>query len=153
MIKYWPRFVTAQPYTLDLVSTVGTLKGMADDRRPRFLELRRIALPVTALASILHRISGVLLFLALPLILMLFEQSLSSAEAFAQLRELLHSSTVQLALLPLLWGLLHHLLAGVRALLLDLDIGVSIDTARLSARVVNLVAPLLGLLLWWGLLL
>ncbi len=125
---------------------------MTDPSRPRFLDLRRISLPVTALASILHRISGVLLFLSLPLLLFLFERSLASEQGFEQLRELFTSNTARLALLPLLWGLCHHLLAGIRVLLLDWDVGVDIDIARRSARAVTLGAPLLALLIWGALL-
>lgn len=135
-----------------LGSGSGYTHGMTEDRRPRFLDLRRIALPVTALVSILHRLSGVLLFLTLPLLLFMLERSLASAQGFDELLGLFDSNLARLALLPLLWALSHHLLAGLRVLLLDVDVGVDIRAARLSARSVSLAAPLLALILWGVLL-
>ncbi len=109
-------------------------------------------MPVTALVSILHRLSGVLLFLTLPLLLFMLERSLASAQGFDELLGLFDSNLARLALLPLLWALSHHLLAGLRVLLLDVDVGVDIRAARLSARSVSLAAPLLALILWGVLL-
>jgi succinate dehydrogenase / fumarate reductase cytochrome b subunit len=101
--------------------------------RPVFLDLWRIKLPATGIVSILHRISGVLMVLAIPAAAVLFHQALSGPDGFAAAAGLLASWPVRLALLVLAWGLLHHLFAGVRYLLLDLGIGLERAAARQSA--------------------
>jgi succinate dehydrogenase / fumarate reductase cytochrome b subunit len=116
------------------------------ENRPRFLNLLQIRMPIGAVASIAHRISGVLLFLILPAAVFLLELSVRSPEGFDQARAILHAPLVQLLGLVLAWALLHHLLAGIRFLLLDLEIGIERKQARVSAWLVNLGAPLLLLL-------
>jgi succinate dehydrogenase / fumarate reductase cytochrome b subunit len=116
------------------------------ENRPRFLNLLQIRMPIGAVASIAHRISGVLLFLILPAAVFLLELSVRSPEGFDQARGILHAPLVQLLGLVLAWALLHHLLAGIRFLLLDLEIGIERKQARVSAWLVNLGAPLLLLL-------
>jgi succinate dehydrogenase / fumarate reductase cytochrome b subunit len=101
--------------------------------RPVFLELWRIRLPVSAVVSILHRISGVLMVLSIPVFAWLFAQALASPEGFAASAGFLGNPLVRLVLLVLAWALLHHLIAGVRYLLIDLGIGVDRPTARRSA--------------------
>jgi succinate dehydrogenase / fumarate reductase cytochrome b subunit len=86
---------------------------------PKFLTLTQIRLPLPGVVSILHRVSGAALFLALPLLLWLLQQSLRSIETFTLLGDLLASWPVKLVLLGLLWGFLLHLSAGVRYLLVD----------------------------------
>jgi succinate dehydrogenase / fumarate reductase cytochrome b subunit len=101
--------------------------------RPVFLELWRIRLPVPAVVSILHRISGVLMVLAVPVFAWLFAQAIADPAGFAATAAFLHYPLTQLALLVMAWALLHHLIAGVRYLLIDLGIGVDRPTARRSA--------------------
>ncbi len=105
-------------------------------KRPVFLDLTRIHMPIAALMSILHRASGVLLFLAIPLVIYLFEQSLHSAQDFSAVISLLNSMPGKLAAVVMLWALLHHLFAGIRYLLLDVRLGMSRDGARRGAWVV-----------------
>ncbi len=116
-------------------------------RRPVFLDLRRIALPMAGLMSILHRLSGLLLFLALPWTIWLLGLSLEGPAGLARALALLHGLPGGLALLALLWALLHHLLAGVRYLLIDVHLGVDRPAYRQSARAVVVAAPLLAALL------
>jgi len=104
-------------------------------------------LPLAARVSILHRASGMLLFLALPFLLYLFEQSLVSVSTFETFRELFSHWLVKLVLLVLLWGYLHHFAAGVRHLLMDLHIGVDKDAGRRSALMVLVVSLALTLVL------
>lgn len=111
------------------------------DSRPVYLDLLRIRQPATARLSIGHRISGLLLFLALPLCLWLFERSLRGPEQYASVLERLGSPVAVGAMLVLLWMLLLHFLAGIRFLLIDGDLGVALGTARLSARAVLWGAP------------
>lgn len=116
------------------------------ENRPKFLNLFQIHMPVGAVASILHRVTGALLFLSMPGAVFLLELSVRSPDGFNQVMTTLQSPLFRFAGIVLAWALLHHLLAGIRFLLIDLEIGVSREGARLSAWVVNLGAPLLLLL-------
>jgi succinate dehydrogenase / fumarate reductase cytochrome b subunit len=101
--------------------------------RPVNLDLRTIRMPVGGIVSILHRISGVFLVLSIPACLYLLQQSLASAETYERVLDWLASGPGRLSLFVLSVVFVHHLLAGVRHLLLDLDIGISRRAARRSA--------------------
>ena len=110
--------------------------------RPQFrnLDLAQITQyrqPLPAIVSILHRISGALLFLiGLPFLLYLFQQSLLSEISFEHYRGIVSHWFAKLVLLALAWAYLHHLCAGIRYLFMDLDIGLDKPAARSSAGVV-----------------
>jgi succinate dehydrogenase / fumarate reductase cytochrome b subunit len=110
---------------------------------PKFLNLLKIKLPPGGITSIAHRISGVLMFLCIPLLTWLFGLSLESEQGFLEVRDFLRSVPVILVSLILVWSFSHHLLAGLRHLLLDIDIGVQKAQARASAWLVNLGALLM----------
>jgi succinate dehydrogenase / fumarate reductase cytochrome b subunit len=119
-------------------------------KRPEFRNIHvtqivRYRLPPAGIVSILHRVSGALLFLLLPLLLWIFELSLSSELSFARLQDLASHGWVRLVLLAVLWGFLHHLVAGIRYLVLDLHIGVDKAAANRSALVVLAVSLALTL--------
>jgi succinate dehydrogenase / fumarate reductase cytochrome b subunit len=99
-------------------------------------DLPNYRLPVPGVVSILHRISGVLLFVSLPLLLWLFDLSLSSVDSYDRLVAFTHGLPARLLLLALAWSLLHHLCAGVRFLLLDLHIGTERAAARRNSWIV-----------------
>ena len=103
------------------------------NRRPVFLDLTRIDLPVTAVLSITHRLSGILLFLLVPLLVYLFDLSLSSQQGYNRVVTVFDHRAARLALVILLWGLGHHLLAGIRYLLIDIDFAVSREASRITA--------------------
>ena len=109
---------------------------------PKFLNLLVIKLPPGGIASIGHRISGVLMFLCVPLLAWLFGLSLENAEGFQQAQQYLHSTPFMLLSVLLMWSLSHHLLAGIRHLLLDVEIGLEKSSARASAWLMNLGAIL-----------
>lgn len=121
-------------------------------KRPKHLEIGKIRLPVPGIVSILHRISGVGLFFALPFIIFLFSGTLSSVEAFETYRSIVTHPLVKLILIGLLWAYLHHFFAGLRFLLLDIHIGLDLPTARASARMVLMLSialtVVIGGLLW-----
>lgn len=117
--------------------------------RPVFLDLRRIKLPISGYVSILHRVSGVLMVLAIPAASILLHQALSGPAGYAASAAFLDHLLVQLALLVLLWSLLHHVFAGIRYLLLDLGIGLDRSAARQSAWVA-LIAGLAATVLVLG---
>jgi succinate dehydrogenase / fumarate reductase cytochrome b subunit len=101
--------------------------------RPVFLEVWRIRLPIPAVVSILHRVSGVLMILAIPVMTALFASALSGPQGFAAAAAFLAHPLVKLALLLLGWALLHHLFAGIRYLIIDTGFGVDRPSARKSA--------------------
>jgi succinate dehydrogenase / fumarate reductase cytochrome b subunit len=103
-------------------------------------DLTRYRLPVPGVLSILHRISGALMFLLLPFTLWLLDLSLRSESSYQELRQAASGWFVKLLLSLLAWSLLHHLAAGVRFLLLDLDLGVDRTAARRSAWIVLAVS-------------
>lgn len=101
--------------------------------RPVFLNLFKIRQPIGAIASIVHRVSGVLLVLALAPALYLLERSLAAPESYAEIAAWLRSGTGRVVLLAGVWLFAQHLLSGIRALLLDLDVGASLRPARAMA--------------------
>lgn len=121
-------------------------------QRPKHLALHLIKLPLPGLISILHRISGLLLFFALPLLLLMLQYSLRSIETYTQLLAVLVHPLAKLMLLGLLWAFLHHFCAGLRYLAIDLDYGVKLAQARASSKAVLAVSlvltVLLGVKLW-----
>lgn len=114
--------------------------------RPVFLNLLRIHFPATALVSLAHRVTGVVLALSIPLLLYLLELSLRDAAGFEQARQLLKGALVRVVLFVALWALLHHLLAGVRLLCIDLGIGLQKAVARNSAVAMAVGALLIAVL-------
>lgn len=111
---------------------------------PQILSYR---LPPAGIVSILHRISGALLFLVgIPFALYLLSTSITSEISFERYRAVVGSVWGKLVLLALLWAFLHHAIAGTRYLLLDRHVGIQKDAARKSAVAVlalSLVATLL----------
>lgn len=118
---------------------------------PQILSYR---LPLAAKTSILHRISGALLFLALPvLILPLLAMSLSSPAGFAALSNVMANPIVKLVLLVLIWGYLHHFCAGIRFLTLDMGKGndkYSAHKSALSVLVISLTLTVVFALKLFG---
>ena len=105
-------------------------------KRPVFLNITRIHMPIAALMSIMHRVSGMLLFLAIPLVIYFFDVSLRSPQDFSTVISLLNSVPGKLSVLVVMWALLHHLFAGIRYLLLDVRIGLTRAGARVGAWMV-----------------
>ena len=120
--------------------------------RPIWFNLSPLNLPPPGLVSILHRVSGLLLFAGLVWLLYLLQMSLSSEAGFAQFKAYVANPLVKLALLGYLWAYLHHFCAGIRYLLLDLHKGIDLPTARKTSYAVFAVSIgltlILGAKLW-----
>ena len=112
---------------------------------PKFLNLFHIRFPIGAIASIGHRISGVLLLISLPLLALALERSLASEAAFESLRTAVATPWWGLVLLVVVWAAAQHVLAGVRHLLMDIGIGSPLAQARTSAWAVLLTAAIIAL--------
>jgi succinate dehydrogenase / fumarate reductase, cytochrome b subunit len=104
------------------------------NNRPKNLNLFTIRLPINAVVSILHRASGVGLFLALPLILLAFQWLVTSQQTYLSLFETLKTWPVKLIIIGLAWAFFHHFFAGIRHLLQDIHWMTSLQKARFSGR-------------------
>ena len=102
-------------------------------RRPKHLNLLKIHLPLPGVLSILHRVSGVLLALALPVSLGALQVSLESEEGYECVAEFFGHPLMKLMVWGAAWALFHHLCAGIRFLALDFHIGVELRAARITA--------------------
>ena len=123
--------------------------------RPKDLSLPallfEIRLPLPGWVSILHRVSGLLLFLAVLWLLFLLDRSLASESGFESVRRYAGLPLVKLSLLVLIWAYCHHFCAGIRFLFLDLDKGVDRATARLTSVLVLVASVALTAWLGWKL--
>lgn len=119
--------------------------------RPQFrnihvTQLANYRLPLAGVVSILHRISGLLMFLFLPFLLYLLDNSLTSNYSFDYIKQFSQSILVKLIIVALVWAYLHHFLAGFRHLAMDLHVGVDKNSGRKSSIVVFLISiPLAAL--------
>lgn len=110
--------------------------------RPVNLDIRTIRMPITAIASILHRISGVVLFLALPYILWMLSGALGSESDYKTVVMHLESGIGRFALWAILSALSYHVIAGVRHLLMDIGVGETKQGGRTGAVLVLLLSAL-----------
>lgn len=121
-------------------------------RRPKYLNLFEIKLPLAGWVSILHRVSGAGLFLMLPALIWLLDLSLGTPDQIATFRSVVGHPLVKLVLLGLMWAYLHHFCMGIRILLLDVHVGIEKAPARASAVAVMIVSltltAILGVKLW-----
>ena len=115
-------------------------------RRPVFFNLVQIQMPVGALTSITHRVTGILLALGIPFSIYILDQSLRSPESYTWLIGLFDKWTFKAPAIVLIWALAHHLLAGIRHLLSDIDVGSLLPAARRSAWIVNVGGLVVALL-------
>ena len=125
---------------------------MIASQRPKYLDLARIRQPVPAVVSILHRISGAALFLFAGVLLYLFQESLASPESYVRFRAVADHWLAKLFLTGMLWAFFHHFFAGLRYLLIDVDIGSELRTTRaMSWAVLGMslvLTVVLGVCLW-----
>lgn len=121
-------------------------------KRPKNLNLLTIRFPIPAIVSILHRISGIILFLAIPLILWGLSLSLSSQQSFDDLQQVLSQPLVRFISWGCLSAFIYHFLAGIRHLLMDINLGVELKSGRFTAYLTTLIAAVLiilaGIWLW-----
>ncbi|XKY24041.1 succinate dehydrogenase, cytochrome b556 subunit [Pseudomonas luteola] len=123
-----------------------------NSKRPVNLDLRTIKLPITAYTSILHRISGVILFIGLAALLYGLDLSLSSEDGFARVKAFLEYPLVKLVIWAVLSALLYHLVAGVRHLIMDMGAGETLQGGKLGSQIVLIVSAVLivlvGVWIW-----
>ena len=117
-----------------------------NDKRPVNLDLTTIKFPVTAIASITHRITGVAIFVAIPVLLWMLDRSLASPESFADLKQLMTSPLAKLVVWAILAVILYHLVAGIRHLIMDMGMGEPLEGGRRGAFATFVVTAVLILL-------
>ena len=120
--------------------------------RPKYYDLNLAHLPPPGLVSIIHRVSGALLFFPiLPIILYMLHVTLGSEEGFTRWHEFFSRPVVKLMLIGAVWLYAHHFFAGIRYLLLDMHIGIEKAPSRTSAVVVLVLGVLTAVLVGWRL--
>lgn len=122
-----------------------------DKKRPVNLDIGTIRLPITSYVSILHRVSGVILFFALAIFLWMLEGSLASEQSFNELGAMLANPICQFIIWGSLAALAYHAIAGIRHLIMDFGVGEdSFYAGRNSAwAAVVLSVVVIALLNWW----
>ena len=120
--------------------------------RPKNLNLLTIRLPIPALVSIMHRVSGAFLFMLLPVFLWVLHLSLADAESYQLAQAVLQHPIAKLICLAVTWAYLHHACAGIRHLALDAHYGLRLNYARATSRAVLIISGLMtlrmGIWLW-----
>jgi succinate dehydrogenase / fumarate reductase cytochrome b subunit len=129
-----------------------TVKSQRTFTNIHITQIVHYRLPAAGWASILHRISGALLFLLLPLSVWLFDTSLTSEISFERFRAafiagigFLPAWLIKLMVLGLIWGYLTHFFVGLRHLWMDVTHSVSKDQGRISAQICIVLSVLLTL--------
>lgn len=120
--------------------------------RPVNLDIATIDLPVTAYASIAHRVTGVVLCAAVLVLLWFLHKSLASPEDFAEVQQIMASSPIKFLMFIFLAPFWYHLVAGLRHLVMDMGVGESLEGGRLGAKIVFAISGVLivmtGVWLW-----
>ena len=135
-----------------------TLKQRRQFRNIHITQIVAYRLPLAGMVSILHRISGVLLFLLMPFIIWMFDTSVSSEISFDVFRSAFAAGVgfipgwfLKLVALALIWAYLHHLIAGIRHLWMDATHAVTKEFGQSSAVVTLALSVLLTLALGYKL--
>ncbi len=122
------------------------------DKRPVNLDIGTIHLPLAAYASILHRISGIVVFVGIAILLWLFDQSLSSEEGFNALKQSSASFVGKFIIWGIVSALAYHLVAGIKHLLMDMGIGETKEGGELGAKLTLIISAvlivILGVCIW-----
>ena len=122
------------------------MNDTVNKERPVNLDLGAFRWPITAIASILHRISGVALFVGVGFLIWSLGASLEGPESFESLKECLSGVVPKLILWAIVAGLIYHLIAGCKHLLMDIGIGETLEGGRLGAKIVLVLSVVLILL-------
>ncbi|WP_095498579.1 succinate dehydrogenase, cytochrome b556 subunit [Paraferrimonas haliotis] len=121
-------------------------------QRPVHLNLQTIRFPATAIASILHRISGVIMFFAIGILLWLLNASLTSAESFAELQQCLSSFFAKFIVWGIITALIYHMLGGIRHLIMDAgyweEMASGLLSAKLTFALTIILSAAVGVWLW-----
>lgn len=122
------------------------------DNRPKNLDLNTMHFPLPAITSILHRISGVFIFVGVAILLWVLAESLGSEQGFSNVQQWFALMPVKLVMWAIVAGLIYHLIAGIKHLLMDVGAGETLEGGQMSAKVVVVVSAVLiiavGVWIW-----
>ncbi|ERP92279.1 succinate dehydrogenase [Marinobacter sp. ES-1] len=117
-----------------------------NSKRPVNLDLGKFHFPLPAITSILHRISGIIIFVGVAFLMYGLDLSLSGEDGFNRVNELLDSFLAKLIIWGILSALLYHLAAGIKHLLMDAGIAEELESGRLAAKITLVVSIVLIIL-------
>jgi succinate dehydrogenase / fumarate reductase cytochrome b subunit len=117
-----------------------------NDKRPVNLDLGSISLPITAWVSLMHRVSGIILFAGIALLIYMLDESLASQASFIALKQLLASPLAKFAVWFVVAGFIYHTVAGVKHLIMDFGIGETMEGGVLGARLTIAISIVLSIL-------
>ncbi|KRW83026.1 MULTISPECIES: succinate dehydrogenase, cytochrome b556 subunit [Marinobacter] len=117
-----------------------------NSKRPVNLDLGKFHFPLPAITSILHRISGIIIFVGVAFLMYGLDLSLSGEDGFNRVNELLDSFLAKLIIWGILSALLYHLVAGIKHLLMDAGIAEELESGRLAAKITLVVSIVLIIL-------
>jgi succinate dehydrogenase / fumarate reductase cytochrome b subunit len=122
---------------------------MDKQKRPVYLNMPKLAsnMSITEKVSILHRVSGVLLFIALPFLLSLLHKSLVDEKFYSACFSVFSDRWMKIVYIVLIWAIMHHLCAGIRFIFIDNHQGIERLSAQKSARWVIIISLLLTIVL------
>ncbi len=101
--------------------------------RPVNLDLTTVRMPFTAVLSILHRITGVIIFFGVPVLLWLLEKSMTSAAGYEEVEQLLAGGFWRFAFFGVIWAFAYHVMAGIKHLAMDMGHAETPETAKIAA--------------------
>ena len=116
------------------------------DNRPVNLDLSQFSFPLPAITSVIHRATGLILFVGVAFVLWAFQESLSSEESFNAIKSVMQGFLAKLILWGILSALLYHLVAGTKHLLMDMGIGETLEGGKLGAKLTLVVSIVLILI-------
>ena len=116
-------------------------------QRPKHLNLLVIKLPIPGIVSILHRASGAYLIWALPLLVWALAIAVNSSSGYEKIITIFDHQLIKLLLLGVIWSCMHHLCAGIRFLLIEMLVGIELQTTRMLTYVVLVVSLILTAIL------
>jgi succinate dehydrogenase / fumarate reductase cytochrome b subunit len=123
-----------------------------NSKRPVNLDLTQFKFPLPAITSIIHRITGVILFIGIAILLWGFDLSLTSEQGFNQLAAVMEGFFPKVILWGIVSALLYHLVAGIKHLLMDLGIGETLEGSVYGAKATLVISAILivlaGVRIW-----
>lgn len=135
------------------MNKINKLKNQKKYKNINIFQIINYRLPPSGIVSIMHRISGLFIFLLLPFILYLLDQSLNSKNSYEMLKKFTSNFFFKILILPLIWLYLNHFFSGIRHLIMDLNIGLDKNISNKSAifiLIINLFLILIIALKFFG---
>ena len=124
---------------------------MISKPRPKYLNLFAIRLPIPGIVSILHRISGFLMVALLGALIFVLDNLITSPESYSRISFFFENLYVKLLLIVPIWALSHHLLAGIRFLLLDFHFFIDLKSTRIFSALIMFISVLVTSVVWFRL--